>query len=132
MFKYGSRIQILGLFIFMAVWCIFNTSCAQESLNSEQKAKIEQLSTLEPYDMVLYKDGFIYMVAYPVRQEGMEKANWKLTLRKDYDSSIDYRTKHLIMWVEPTTRIIHQNDPLWAKAALCYLKDTHCKEDLGQ
>jgi len=130
MYKYGMKWNLFGVLISLGLLCIFCSNCTKKTLNQEQAAKIEQLSKLEPYDMVLHKNGFIYMVAYPLRHQDREKANWELTLRQEYNTSTEYQTWYLITWEESIILIFHQDDPQWARAAQCYLKGMPCREFL--
>ena len=126
MYKSGMKWNLLGVLISFGLLCIFCSNCTEQTLNSQQIARIEQLSRLKPYDMVLHKNGFIYMVERLDHQD-REKPNWELTLRRNYNAPTDYQTWYLMTWGDSIQRIIYQDDPLWKQAALCYLKDENCK-----
>jgi hypothetical protein len=118
--------------ISIALWCGFSTSCTQKPLTQEQNAMIEKLATLKQYDMVLHKDGYIHMVAYRPGEDPENKAHWEVTLRRDYQLANDFRRYRLSTLVDDVVMIIPQDDPLWAIAAKCYLKEAKCPEVLGQ
>ena len=125
MSKYGKKLSVL-MFIGLTMWCLLPAGCTQKTLSQKQTARIEQLSKLKPYDMVLHKNGFIYMVERLSHQD-REKPNWELTIRRNWSPPTEYQTWHLMTWGDLIQRIIYQDDPLWKQAALCYLKDENCK-----
>ena len=126
--------NLFGVLIAVILICVSSTGCKQPIISEEQAAKIEKLSTLVPCDMVMIKDGSIYMVDEPLDHKGEMKANWVLVLRQANSSPGSQWRRPLLSFYteEPIVGIYHQDDPLWAKAALCYLNGMNCEDSLKQ
>lgn len=152
------NLSVLFIFTAFIVWLLY-TACnpIYETFTSEQTAKIEELAKLEQYDMVLGKDGLVYMVSAPIIQRG-QKAEWRLELQgpciegcsNGVSSSInafpivnmvirDSGSSHcsdpskawsLEGWGDFVEKTFHQADIRWAVAAKCYLKGVNCQESL--
>ena len=117
---------------------IFGTisACQREEITPEEQARqeemIEQLAQLEPYDMVLHNNGFVYMVPYSISDKDRPTRWWRLDLRREHHNPTDYEMSHLGIWATRIQRVYYQDDPAWRDAAMCYLRNCRMPTDPSQ
>jgi len=125
MVKFAGKGHILGL---LAV-VIFLVSCNKQEISPQEQARradmVEVLADLTQNDMVLHRNGFIYMVTQDVNCQDEIRSRCSLSLRREYNAPKDFAKWHIGLWSERIDRVYHKDDPQWSEVTLCYLQNCH-------